>query len=190
VTARPLVALVVLLALVTTGCSSLEGTGDQGYISQDGAVTQIPVAERDEPIDVTGQDLEGNDVSLADLRGGVVVVNVWGAWCGPCAVEQPDLVEAAERTAGVADFIGINIREASVDNARAFVRSYDVPYPSIYDPDSKALLNFSRVMPVRSPPTTFVLDDEGRIAAAIFGALPSVGTLVDLVEEISGEASG
>jgi hypothetical protein len=35
-----------------------------------------------------------------------------------------------------------------------------------------------------------VLDDEGRIAAAIFGALPSVGTLVDLVEEISGEASG
>ena len=43
---------------------------------------------------------------------------------------------------------------------------------------------------MRSPPTTFVLDDQGRIAAAIFGALPSVGTLVDIVEEIADETAG
>lgn len=189
-TVRPLVALLVLLALVATGCSSLEGTGDKGYISQDGSVTQIPAAERDRPIDVTGEDLEGNAISLADLRGGIVVVNVWGAWCGPCEAEQPDLVEAAEQTSSVADFVGINIRDASVQNARAFVRSFDVPYPSIYDPDSKALLNFSQVMPVRSPPTTFVLDEEGRIAAAIFGPLPSVSTLVDVVDDLAGETGG
>jgi thiol-disulfide isomerase/thioredoxin len=190
VTARPVFALLALLTLVATGCSSLEGTGDKGYISQDGSVTQIPVEERGKPIDVTGEDLDGNTISFADLRGGVVVVNVWGAWCGPCSAEQPDLVEAANQTSDVADYVGINIRDASMDNARSFVRSFDVPYPSIYDPDSKALLAFSEVMPVRSPPTTFVLDDEGRIAAAIFGALPSVGTLVDLVEDLDEETRG
>ena len=118
------------------------------------------------------------------------MVNVWGSWCAPCRAEQPDLVEAAEETAGDAEFVGINIRDASVDNARSFVRSFDVPYPSFYDPDGKALLAFSRVMPVRSPPTTFVLDEQGRVAAAIFGPLPSAGTLVDLVEDLAGEAGG
>jgi thiol-disulfide isomerase/thioredoxin len=187
---RRLAVCGALLALLTTGCSSLEGTGDKGYISQDGTVTQVPAAERGKPIDVTAEDLDGNELSLADLRGGIVVVNVWGSWCGPCTDEQPDLNEAATKTSGVAHFVGLNIRDASADNARAFVRSFDVAYPSIYDPDSKALLTFSEVMPVRSPPTTFVLDEEGRIAAAVFGPLPSVGTLVDLVEDLDGETSG
>lgn len=188
--ARSLVALLVVLTLATSGCSSLEGTGDKGYISGDGTVTQVPVGERDKPIDVIGEDLEGDTISFSELRGRVVVVNVWGAWCTPCRVEQPDLVEAAKQTEGTAEFVGINIRDTSIDKARAFVRSNDVPYPSIYDPESKALLTFSAVIPVRSPPTTFVLDDQGRIAAAIFGALPSVGTLVDLVEDVAGETSG
>ncbi len=189
-TARPFVALLVLIALVTTGCSSLEGTGDKGYISSDGSVTQIPVEEREKPIDLTGDDLDGQAISFADLRGRVVVVNIWGAWCPPCRAEQPDLVEAAKQTADVADFVGINIRDPSIDKARAFVRTNAVPYPSIYDPDSKALLTFSAIMPVRSPPTTFVLDTEGRVAAAIFGPLPTVGTLVDIVEELADETSG
>ncbi len=184
-----LVSLLVLLA-VTTGCSSLQGTGDKGYISQDGSVTQIPAAERDEPLDVTGDDLDGNEISLADHRGRVVVVNVWGSWCGPCSDEQPSLNEAAAQTSEVADYLGLNIRDASVDNAKSFERSFEVPYPSIYDPDSRALLGFSEVMPVRSPPTTFVLDKEGRIAAAVFGELPSVGTLVGLVEDVEAETSG
>lgn len=188
--ARPLLAALSLLALGTTGCSSLEGTGDKGYISQDGSVTTIPLAERADPIDVSGTGLDGEEISLADLRGGVVVVNVWGSWCPPCVAEQPDLVAAAEETSQTAEFVGVNIRDPAKENALAFVRSFDVPYPSIYDPDSKALLAFSEVVPVRSPPTTFVLDAEGRIAATVFGELPSVGTLVGLVEDIAGEAGG
>ena len=187
---RPAVLLLAILTLVLTGCSSLQGTGSKGYISQDGSYVTVKAADRDEPIDVATEDLDGNELSLADYRGRVVVVNVWGAWCGPCEVEQPDLNEAVDKTSGVADFVGLNIRDQSVDDAKAFVRTLDVPYPSFYDPDSKALLAFSAVMPVRSPPTTFVLDTKGRIAAAIFGQVPSVGTLVGLVEDVAGETSG
>ena len=63
-----------------------------------------------------------------------------------------------------------------------------MPYPSFYDPDSKALLAFSEVMPVRSPPTTFVLDEEGRIAAAIFGVAAVGRDPGDLVEDVAGES--
>lgn len=181
---------IVLCLSLASGCSSFEGPDDRGFISQDGAVTLIPVEDREQPVDASGEDLDGRKISLADLRGGVVVVNVWGSWCGPCETEQPDLNEAAEETSEIADFLGINIRDASTDNARTFVRSFEVPYPSIYDPESKALLAFSEVVPVRAPPTTFVLDAEGRIAAAVFGALPSVGTLVDIIEDVESEASG
>lgn len=189
-TARSVVALLALIALVTTGCSSLAGTDDKSYATADGSVVQIPADERDEPIDIRGEDLDGEEISFAEHRGQVVVVNVWGAWCAPCRVEQPDLVQAAELTSGTAEFVGINIRDSSIDNARAFVRTQEVPYPSIYDPDGEALLAFSAVLPVRSPPTTFVLDTEGRVAAAIFGPLPTVGTLVDIVEEVGDELPG
>lgn len=191
-TARSSIALLSLLGMLSagmaTGCSSLEGTEETGCISSDCTVRLIPVEDRAEPIDLVGDDLEGESISFADLRGRVVVVNVWGSWCGPCRVEQPDLVDAAEQTAGVADFVGINIRDSSADTALAFVRTNEVPYPSIYDPDSEALLTFSAIVPVRSPPTTFVLDSEGRIAAAIFGVLPTVKTLVDIVEDVAAEA--
>lgn len=187
---RRFVALLAVFAFVTTGCSSLQGTGDLGYISQDGSVTEIPVADRGEPIDVTGEGLEGETISFADHRGRVLVVNVWAYWCGPCEAELPDLLEAAEQTADIADFVGIDIRDASIDNPRAFVRTNKVPYPSIYDPDSKALLAFSKEFLVQAPPTTLVLDREGRVAAAISGVLPSVQTLVDLIETTDGETSG
>lgn len=187
---KRIATLIALVAVVTTGCSSLEGTGDKGYISQDSNLVQVAPADRKAPIDLTADDLDGNEISLADHRGRVVVVNVWGSWCNPCIEEQPDLNEAVEETSDIADYIGLNIRDNSVEDAQSFVRSFEVAYPSVYDPDSKELLNFSAVMPVRSPPTTFVLDKEGRIAAAIFGSLPSVLTLVDVVEEVDGETSG
>lgn len=180
--------LACLLALA--GCSSAPGTDGKGYITGDGVVTQVDKAERGDPVEIEGEDLDGRPVSLADLRGKVAVVNVWGSWCPPCRAEQDDLVQAAEATAPVAGFLGVNVREASVENARAYVRAFDVPYPSVYDPSSRALLAFSGTLPPRSIPSTVVLDRDGRVAASIVGPLPSRQTLVELVEEIGAEQSG
>lgn len=172
------------------GCSSTSGTDGKGYITGDGVVTQVGITERGDPVEVTGEDLDGRTVSLADLRGKVAVVNVWGSWCPPCRAEQDDLVQAAKATSQVAGFLGVNVREASVDNARAYVRAFDVPYPSLYDPSSRALLEFAGTLPPRAIPSTVVLDRDGRVAASIVGPLPSRQTLVDLVEEIGAEQSG
>ena len=124
-------------------------------------------------------------MSLASYAGKVVVVNVWGSWCPPCRAEATDLAAASRELApkGVV-FVGINTRDASRDNGRAFERTYDVPYPSIYDPSGSNLLAFRRTLTPNSIPGTVVVDRQGRVAASILGRIPTKTTLVDLVEDV------
>ena len=169
------------------GCSSLSGTGDKGYISGEGVPVEVDAADRTVPVELTGSDLEGNPVDLAELRGRPVVVNVWASWCPPCRVEQPDLNEAHAELGDRVDFVGLNIRDASRDNARAYVRNYDVAYPSVYSADGSALLPFSGTLTPKSIPSTVVLDADGRIAASVNGKVPTTQTLISLVEKVLDE---
>lgn len=190
--ARPVVRRTVLLPLVllpvvllaVSGCSGLSGTGDGGYVEQSGSIAQIAAEDRGGPVELAGDTLEGEPLDVADLRGDVVVVNVWGSWCSPCRTEAPFLVQAdAELDT---PFVGVNIRDKDVSPALAFERAEGVEYPSIYDPASEALLTLGRFAP-RSPPTTLVLDREGRVAAVVSGALTSALTLTELVEDVEAE---
>ena len=90
---RTLGALLACLLLVT-GCSSLSGTGDKGFYTGDGGVDIVQAVDRGDPVDLTGTDLDGKPIDLADYRGKPVVVVVWGSWCGPCRGEAPDVVAA------------------------------------------------------------------------------------------------
>jgi len=168
------------------GCSSLQGTGDKGYIEGDGVVVQIPADKRDAPVELTGKSLTGEPLDLADLRGEVVVVNTWWSGCAPCRTEMPMLVKADEQLKQAA-FFGINIRDASPEQGLAFERRLDVNYPSLYEPGGKALLAFSGKVSLNSIPTTAVLDTEGRVAAVISGPIPSKLTLTEVVEDVVAE---
>ena len=164
----------------------MAGTGDKGFVTGDGTVSQVPAAERGEPVTLKGTDLDGRDLDLATLRGKPAVVVVWGSWCTPCRAEAPDVVEAARRLKGEADVVGVNIRDPSTSQAKSFVRRFAVPYPSFYSPDGQALLAFSGTLTPNSIPSFVVLDAQGRVAASIIGVLPSTTTLVDLVGEVAG----
>ena len=177
--------LACLVALA--GCSSLSGTGGKGYISGEGVPTEVGAGDRGKPIELTGTDLEGNDIDLADLRGKPVVVNVWASWCGPCIVEQPDLNEVAAELGDDVTFLGLNIRDASQGDAAAFTRKLGVDYASVYSPDGAALLPFAGTLTPRSIPSTVVLDAEGRVAASVQGRIPTPQTLVSIVEKVLGE---
>jgi thiol-disulfide isomerase/thioredoxin len=189
VTARRCAAL-LLLAAVTggglAGCSSDVGSsGDQGYVAGNGIITSLDVADRKAPGPVSGTTLEGNRISLSDYAGKVVVVNVWGSWCAPCRAEAPMLADAARDLASRdVVFLGIDSRDPSTAAARAFVRRFDVPYPSIYDQRGRTLLSFRGTLTPNSVPSTVVVDRQGRVAASVLGEITRT-TLYDLVDEVA-----
>jgi len=179
------VVAAALLPVALAGCSGLRGTGDLDYVPGEGNVVQVPPDEREAPVEVSGDTVDGGTLDLADSRGKVTVVNVWWSGCGPCQNEMPMLVDAAAATADVATFAGINIRDESRPTAAGFEERTGVQYPSIFD-GSAELLRFGSYPP-SSMPSTVVLDREGRVAALINGEIPSEQTLTDVVEEVAAE---
>ena len=181
------VLLVVLAGCSTTGAD--EGTrsaGQEGYVGVRGNLTQIAPADRVELPTVSGTSLDGEPLSTADFSGRVVVVNVWGSWCAPCRAEAPALQRASEATRGRAQFVGITTRDNDPAQARAFVRAFGIGYPSIYDPDGKALLQFAGTLPPSAIPSTLIIDEQGRLAARVLGEISEL-TLVTMVDEVAAE---
>jgi peroxiredoxin len=82
--------------------------------------------------------------------------------------------------------LGINIRDASPENARSFMRGIGVDFPSFYDPGSEVLLAFGRIKP-QAVPSTAVLDRDGRLAALVTGEVTSAVTLRDVIEDVLAE---
>jgi thiol-disulfide isomerase/thioredoxin len=182
-----LLAALVVVTGAATACTEANGTEGKNYVSGDGLVTVVDADERGKPVAVSGETLDGEQLDLADLRGQVVVVNVWGYWCPECRAEAPTLVAVAAELPDDATMVGIDIRDNSKDNPRAFERTYGVTWPSIYDPGSETLLGIPPPYNPRETPSTVVLDRDGRLAALIRGQLPSKRTLLDVVEEVAAE---
>lgn len=177
-------AATLVLLVVLTSCSST--SADQttgGFVSGDGAITKVEPAERKPAPDLAGPDLDGNRIALADFAGKTVVVNVWGSWCGPCREEAPALAATSKalKADGV-EFLGIAIRDKT-GNAKAFNRRWNIDYPSIDDPTSRTLLGFSKSLPAVAVPTTYIIDEQGRVAVRILDKTTQ-STLTGLIEDV------
>jgi thiol-disulfide isomerase/thioredoxin len=174
-----------LLPVLLSGCNSNHlSSGNQGFVSGDQTVTILPQADRKTPDPVSGPSLNGKHVSLTDHHGSVVVVPVWGSWCGPCRAEAPILAEAARHFAeqGVL-FLGIDSRDQNTSLPRAFVDRFHIPYDSLYDPDGKSLLAFQGTLPPEAIPSLVVLDKQGRVAARMIGGVDR-STLYGVVQDV------
>ena len=118
---------------------------------------------------------DGTPVTGASLRGTPALLNFWYAACAPCRIEAPHLVSLHGQfePEGVT-FLGVNVRDTAT-TARAFERTFEIPYPSFEDRDGGVLLDLSKHVPPQAVPTTLVLDSQGRVAARILGiADPSI----------------
>lgn len=191
-TRRTVVAAASTLAVMAVaGCSSSSDTADAaqdaGYRSGDGTLHLIPAAERDEPVELARETIQGATWDSADERGEVVVVNLWASWCGPCAKEAPHLVEAHEETKGEdVAFVGINYRESSKETGRAQGEEWGFVWPSVYDKSGQSAIDMQGKMTTQ--PSTAVLDREGRIAAVVLGPV-TTSTLVGVVEDTLAESA-
>ena len=169
-------ALVVALAGCSGGKDAVVQGGTFDFVSP-GGKTDIfydPPSARGTIGRLAGPDLvlDGKTTAVDDFTGRVVVLNIWGQWCGPCRAEAPALQEVYDQTRdkGVS-FLGINVRDLQRDKPQDFVVDNKVGYPSIYDPEMRSLLALGGKFPTSVIPTTLVLDREHRVAAVFLRSL-------------------
>jgi thiol-disulfide isomerase/thioredoxin len=181
-----LAAMLGLSGCTTSGADEqTKNTAPDAYVGGKRSLTQVPPAARKAAPSASGPALGSNKtISDADFAGKVVVLNVWGSWCSPCRGEAAALEQASRETADEAQFLGIDSRDTDPAPAKAFVRAFNITYPSIYDPDGSVLLNFAGDLPLSTFPSTLVIDKQGRIAARITGPISQV-TLVDLIDDVA-----
>jgi len=186
---RVLAAL--LLVIVLAGCSTSREAvavgGDFEFVAPGGR-TEIfydPPSARGSVRGIRGESLQrpGTTVGLHDYPGQVVVLNVWGTWCGPCREEMPDLQFVQDRSSGVA-VLGIDIRDVAVP-ARDFLRDEGIRFDSIFDPAGRTLLALQGY-PRNVVPSTIVLDRRHRVAA-VYLAQIRVPELLPLVQRLAAE---
>lgn len=159
-------------------------------MSGDGSVERIVNAERADPVTLDGVTLDGSPWSSASLPGGtVLVLNVWGSWCGPCVGEAPELEKAwtqLQAQGRPVQFLGLDFKEGP-EAGLAFQRRYGVTYPSLTYDGGLAVLSLQGKAP--TVPTTLVLDGSRRIAARILGAT-TAATLTGLVTDVLAQEPG
>ncbi|MFI8984329.1 TlpA family protein disulfide reductase [Streptomyces antimycoticus] len=161
-------ATVAALSLTACGGGGTSGgSADTKFIQGKGGVDTVSQENRKDAPKLSGKTLEDKPLDVADYKGKVVVLNVWGSWCTPCRAEAPNLVKVAKDTkAKGVQFIGINTRDSNRAPALSFEKEYGVGYPSLYDPMGKLMLRFPKgSLNPQTIPSTIVLDREGRIAA-------------------------
>ena len=192
-------ALLVLLtaAAVLVGCATGDDAVAQGgtfeFVAPGGKtdITYEPPPLRGTPGPLSGPDLmdTSKTISLSDFAGEVVVINVWGQWCGPCRAEISELekVYDATRGDGVA-FLGIDVRDNDIEAPRDFVIDRDVTYPSIYDPVMRTMIAFGGKYPTTVIPSTVVLDREHRVAAVFLRELLAED-LLPVVQRLAAESA-
>ena len=177
---RGLLAVVLAVAACLVGCSTGDDAVAQGgtfeFVAPGGKTDILydPPATRGVPGPLSGPDLTdpSRTISLDDFGGQVVVINIWGQWCGPCRAEVAQLQQVSDAThgEGVA-FLGIDVRDNDIDAPRDFVTDRKVSYPSIYDPAMRTMIAFGGKYPTTVIPSTVVLDREHRVAAVFLREL-------------------
>jgi len=171
-------ALLISLVAGCTGRDAVAQGGTFEFVSP-GGKTDIfydPPASRGRPGPLSGPDLAdpAHTVSLGDpiFSGNVVVINVWGQWCGPCRAEVSQLQEVYDATRGSGvSFLGIDARDTNRQAGLDFVDDRHVTFPSIYDPAMRTLIAFGGKYPTTVIPSTLVLDRQHRVAAVFLREL-------------------
>ncbi len=121
-------------------------------------------------------DLDGNWVSLKELKGKVVLLNFWGTWCGPCRREIPAFIKLTEKyKKDGLEIVGITLTSGAPENIQSFSDKWGINYTLLTDIEGNetqvvtAKYGQATGQRINGIPTTFIIDREGYIRQRYVG---------------------
>ncbi len=156
------------LGIITLIAVGLILNTNQGEANESIDALTFPPVEVNQPApELTLFDLDGNEVSLTDFRGEVILVNNWATWCPPCREEMPEFKAYYDKYKDQGfQVIAIEAGEPETE-VRNFVEQAGLDFVILLDPENKSLITFQH----SSLPNSFVIDRKGNLRLAWLGAI-------------------
>jgi len=181
------VIILVLVAGIMTGDLILDYRTQAQAHPQDNKAAEllglsVGIAVGELAPDFSGTTVDGQTITLSDLKGKLVLVNVFASWCGPCRIETPHLVEVYnELDRDRVEFIGLNLQETP-EAVEFFKDEFSINYPLVLNERGDLTNIYSPI----GLPTTWFIDRDGVIRFRFSGALTKEALQVILDDVAAG----
>lgn len=171
-------SLVVAVWLACTGAA----------IAQDKLGEFIPADPLQPAPEMSLTDRDGKTLALADLKGKLVLINLWATWCQPCLKEMPSLAELPKTLGDGFVLLAVSEDRGGDKVVAPFVDKHGLDNMKIYlDPDSK----LGHAFKARGLPTSIVIDPKGNQVGRVEGAADWASeTMLDSLKKLLPENSG
>jgi peroxiredoxin len=127
-----------------------------------GVLTEWQGAPVAPPVDLFTPD--GARLSLAKLRGKVLLVTFWATWCEPCVTEMPSMQALRDQLAPRFEVLGVNYQEGP-EKINAFIEAMGIHFPIVRDTDGAV----AKAWGARIFPSSYVVDRNGNIKHVLVG---------------------
>jgi peroxiredoxin len=146
-----------------------------------GMASRLPLVGGPAP-EITLQDLQGQEVKLADLRGKVVLLNFWATWCKPCKEEMPAMQASYDKLRGQG-LVVLAVNELEdTEKVIEHVRKHGHTFPVVMDHDNRVANRYGVV----GLPASFIVDRQGIVREKIFGSLLTEERITELFQQYRG----
>ncbi|HHZ79871.1 MAG TPA: TlpA family protein disulfide reductase [Candidatus Marinimicrobia bacterium] len=165
---KKIIAVAVIVMGVLVAGIIFSGSERNASPAMAEAASVAEVSSFNQAPDFTLSDMDGNEVSLSDFKGNIVIINFWATWCGPCRFEIPDLIDLQEKYNGDLVILGVSLDYDGPSVVPQFAERLGISYPILYGNGQIA----QRYGGVTGIPTTFVIDRDMNVYKRYVGYRP------------------